>query len=86
MNSPIGNCIPLLLGENDGTSNVQNPFTFEHRSKDDEEDEEGRQCDDDSVGAEDVDDNQDREGSSPLLAVREAIEIEQMRYMVVDEE
>ena len=30
MNSPIGNCIPLLLGENDGTSNVQNPFTFEH--------------------------------------------------------
>ena len=37
MNSPIGNCIPLLLGENDGSSNVQNPFTFEHRSKEDEE-------------------------------------------------
>ncbi|RVW99397.1 hypothetical protein CK203_038459 [Vitis vinifera] len=49
MNSPIGNCMPLLLGENDGTSNVQNPFTFEHRSEEDEEDKEGRQCDDDSV-------------------------------------
>ena len=61
MNSPIGNCIPLLLGENDGTSNVQNPFTFEHRSEKDEEDEKGRQCADDSVGVEDVhnDDNQD---------------------------
>ncbi|KAL6338652.1 hypothetical protein AAG906_021469 [Vitis piasezkii] len=59
MNSPIDNCIPLLLGENDGTSNVQNPFTFEHRSEEDGEDEEGRQCDDDSVRAEDVhnDDN-----------------------------
>ncbi|KAL6335899.1 hypothetical protein AAG906_003524 [Vitis piasezkii] len=68
MNSPIGNCIPLLLGENDGTSNVQNPFTFEHRSEEDEEGEEGRQCDDDSVGAEDVhnDDNQNREGSLPF--------------------
>ena len=44
MNSPIGNCMPLLLGENDGTSNVQNPFTFEHRSEEDEEDEERRQC------------------------------------------
>ncbi|KAL6332760.1 hypothetical protein AAG906_015022 [Vitis piasezkii] len=88
MNSPIGNCMPLLLGENDGTSNVQNPFTFEHRSEEDEEDEEGRQCDDDSVGAEDVhnDDNQDREGSSPFLAVREAIEREQMRYVAVDGE
>ena len=32
MNSPIGNCTPLLLGENDGTSNVQNQFTFKHRS------------------------------------------------------
>ena len=30
MNSPLGNCMPLLLGENDGTSNVQNQFTFEH--------------------------------------------------------
>ena len=39
MNSPIGNCTPLLLGENDGTSNVQNPFTFEHRVDEDEEDE-----------------------------------------------
>ncbi|RVW88727.1 hypothetical protein CK203_043743 [Vitis vinifera] len=88
MNSPIGNCIPLLLGENDGTSNVQNPFTFEHRLEEDEEDEEGRQCDDDSVGAEDVhnNDNQDREGSSPFLAVREVIEREQMRYVVVDGE
>ncbi|XP_034689192.1 uncharacterized protein LOC117917075 [Vitis riparia] len=88
MNSPIGNCMPLLLGENDATSNVQNPFTFEHRSEEDEEDEEGRQCDDDSVGAEDVhnDDNQDREGSSPFLAVREAIEREQMRYVAVDGE
>ena len=78
MNSPIGNCTPLLLGENDGTSNVQNPFTFEHRAEEDEEDEEGRQCDDDSVGAKDVhnDDNQDREGSSSFLAVREAIERE----------
>ena len=59
MNSPIDNYMPLLLGENDGTSNVQNPFTVEHRSEEDEEDEEGRQCDDDSVGAEDVhnDDN-----------------------------
>ena len=86
MNSPIGNCMPLLLGENDGTSNVQNPFTFEHRSEEDEEDEEGRQCDDDSVGAEDVhnDDNQDRESSSSFLAVRETIEREQMRYVVVD--
>ena len=44
MNSPIGNCTPLLLGENDGTSNVPNPFTFEHIGKKDEEDEEGRQC------------------------------------------
>ncbi|KAL6335901.1 hypothetical protein AAG906_003526 [Vitis piasezkii] len=84
MNSPIGNCIPLLLGENDGTCNVQNPFTLEHRSEEDEEDEEGIQCDDDNVGAEDVhnDDNQDREGSSPFLAVHEAIEREQMRYVV----
>ncbi|RVX11696.1 hypothetical protein CK203_015866 [Vitis vinifera] len=88
MNSPIGNCMPLLLGENDGTSNVQNPFTFEHRSEEDEEDEEGRQCDDDSVEAEDVhnDDNQDRKGSSPFLAVREAIEREQMRYVAMDGE
>ena len=39
MNSPIGNCMPLLFGENDGTSNVQNPFTFEHRVDEDEEDE-----------------------------------------------
>nr|CAN61466.1 hypothetical protein VITISV_019183 [Vitis vinifera] len=86
MNSPIGNFIPLLLGENDGTSNVQNPFTFEHISEEDEEDEEGRQCDDDSVGAKDVhnDDNQDRESSSPFLAIHEAIEREQMRYVVVD--
>ena len=44
MNSPIGNCTLLLLGENDGTSNVLNPFTFEHRAKEDEEDEKGRQC------------------------------------------
>ena len=46
--------------------------TFEHRSEEDEEDEEGTQCDDDSVGAEDVhnDDNQDKEGSSPFLTVR----------------
>ena len=44
MNSPIGNCTPSLLGENDGTSNVPNPFTFEHIGKKDEEDEEGRQC------------------------------------------
>ncbi|KAL6328847.1 hypothetical protein AAG906_003864 [Vitis piasezkii] len=58
MNSPIGNCMPLLLGENDGTSNVQNPFTFEHRLEEDEE-----------------------EGSSPFLAIREAIEREQMRYV-----
>ena len=88
MNSPIGNCIPLLLGENDGTSNVQNPFTFEHRSEEDEEDEEGRPCDDDSVGAEDVhnNDNQDRKGSSSFLAVHEAIEREQIRYVVVDGE
>ncbi|RVW46035.1 hypothetical protein CK203_068655 [Vitis vinifera] len=88
MNSPIGNCMPLLLGENDGTSNVQNSFTFKHRSEEDEEDEEGRRCDDDSVGAEDVhnDDNQNREGSSPFLAVHEAIEREQMRYVVVDGE
>ncbi|RVX23680.1 hypothetical protein CK203_000755 [Vitis vinifera] len=88
MNSPLGNCMPLLLGENDGTSNVQNPFTVEHRSEEDEEDEEGTQCDDDSVGAEDIhnDDNQDREGSSPFLAVREAIEREQMRYVAVDGE
>ena len=59
MNSPIGNCTPLLLGENDGTNNVQNPFTFEHRAKEEEEDEEGRQCDDDNVGVKDVhnDDN-----------------------------
>ncbi|RVW90032.1 hypothetical protein CK203_035857 [Vitis vinifera] len=88
MNSPIGNCMPLLLGENDVTSNVQNPFTFEHRSKEDEEDKERRQCDDDSVRAEDVhnDDNQNREGSSPFLVVREAIEREQMRYVDVDGE
>ncbi|KAL6328790.1 hypothetical protein AAG906_003807 [Vitis piasezkii] len=54
----------------------------------DEEEEEGTQCDDDSVGAEDIhnDDNQDREGSSPFLAVREAIEREQMRYVAVDGE
>ncbi|RVW71143.1 hypothetical protein CK203_059835 [Vitis vinifera] len=86
MNSPIDNCIPLLLGENDGTSNVQNPFTFEHRSEEDEEDEEGKQCDDDSVGAKDVhnDDNRDRDGSLHFLAVHEAIEREQMRYVVVD--
>ncbi|RVW72315.1 hypothetical protein CK203_055466 [Vitis vinifera] len=56
MNSPIGNCIPLLLGENDGVKDVHN------------------------------DDNQDREGSSPFLAVHEAIEREQMRYVVVDGE
>ena len=87
MNSPIGNCIPLLLGENDGTSNVQNPFTFEHRSEKDEEDEKGRQCADDSVGVEDVhnDDNQDREDILPFLVVREAIEREQMRYVAMDE-
>ena len=42
MRSPIGNYIPLLLGENDSTSNVSNPFTFEHRADKDEEDEEGR--------------------------------------------
>ena len=80
------NHIPLLLGENDGTSNVQNSFTFKHRSEEDEEDEEGRRCDDDSVGAEDVhnDDNQNREGSSPFLAVHEAIEREQMRYVAMD--
>ncbi|WJZ94757.1 hypothetical protein VitviT2T_013588 [Vitis vinifera] len=88
MNSSLGNCMPLLLGENDGTSNVQNPFTVEHRSEEDEEDEERTQCDDDSVGAKDIhnDDNQDREGSSPFLAVREAIEREQMRYVAVDGE
>ncbi|RVW28833.1 Serine/threonine-protein phosphatase 7 long form-like [Vitis vinifera] len=59
-----------------------------NKSEEDEEDEEGTQCDDDSVGAEDVhnDDNQDRRGSSPFLAVREAIEREQMRYVVVDGE
>ncbi|RVW77287.1 hypothetical protein CK203_050145 [Vitis vinifera] len=59
-----------------------------NKSEEDEEDEEGTQCDDDSVGAEDVhnDDNQDREGSSPFLAVREAIEREQMRYVAVDGE
>nr|CAN80015.1 hypothetical protein VITISV_030080 [Vitis vinifera] len=56
MNSPIGNCIPLLLGENDGVKDVHN------------------------------DDNQDRKGSSPFLAVHEAIEREQMRYVVVDGE
>ena len=39
MNSPIGNCMPLLLGENDDTSHIQNPFTFKHRSEEDEEDE-----------------------------------------------
>ena len=70
MNSPIGNCTPSLLGENDGTSNVQNPFTFDHRSEEDEEDEEGRQCDDGSVGVEDVhnDDNRDEECSSPFFS------------------
>ncbi|KAL6323399.1 hypothetical protein AAG906_038670 [Vitis piasezkii] len=73
MNSPIGNYIPLLLGENDGTSNVQNPFTFEHRLEDDEEDEK-----EDNVmmivGADDVhnDDNQDREDDS--------IELSPMQY------
>ena len=88
MNSPIGNCMPLLLGENDGTSNVQNPFTFEHRSEKDEEDEKGRQCADDSVGVEDVhnDDNQDREGSSHFSVVRDTIKREQMRYVVIDGE
>ncbi|RVW49145.1 hypothetical protein CK203_087465 [Vitis vinifera] len=88
MNSPIGNCIPLLLGENDGTSNVQNPFTFDHRSEEDEEDEEGRQCDDDSVVVEDVhnDDNRDEECSSPFLVVSEAIERKQMRYVAMDGE
>ena len=84
MNSPIGNCTPSLLGENDGTSNVQNPFTFEHKVKEDEENEEGRQCDDDNVRDENVhnDDNHDR-GSSSFLVVRETIEKEQMRYVVV---
>ncbi|RVX09510.1 hypothetical protein CK203_015373 [Vitis vinifera] len=79
MNSPLGNCMPLLLGENDGTSNVQNPFTFEHRSEEDEEDEEGTQCDDDSVGAEDVhnDDNQDREDAEDL---DDPIELSPMQY------
>ena len=67
MNSPIGNCIPLLLGENDGTSNVQNPFTFEHRLEEDEEDEKWRQCNDD---------NQDKEGSSHFLVIRKTIERE----------
>ena len=77
----------MLLGENDGTSNVQNPFTFEHRLEKDEEDEKGRQCADDSVGVEDVhnDDNQDREDILPFLVVREAIEREQMRYVAMDE-
>ena len=86
MNSPIRNCTPLLLGENDGTNNVQNPFTLEHRSEEDEEDEEGTQCDDDSVGAEDVhnDDNQDGEGCMSFLVICEAIKREQMRYVVVD--
>ncbi|KAL6345380.1 hypothetical protein AAG906_015863 [Vitis piasezkii] len=85
MNSPIGNCTPSLLGENDGTSNVQNPFTFEHKVKEDEENEKGRQCDDDNVRAENVhnDDNHDSECSSSFLVVRETIEKEQMRYVVV---
>ncbi|RVW96052.1 hypothetical protein CK203_027623 [Vitis vinifera] len=63
-------------------------FVEQHRLEEDEEDEEGRQCDDDNVGAEDVhnDDNQDREGSLPFLAVREAIEREQMRYVAMDGE
>ena len=86
MNSPIGNYMPLLLGEDDGTSNVQNPFTFEHKVKEDEENEEGRQCDDDNVRDENVhnDDNHDR-GSSSFLVVRETIEREQMRYVALDE-
>ncbi|KAL6323216.1 hypothetical protein AAG906_029223 [Vitis piasezkii] len=85
MNSSIGNCIPFV--HTCITSNVQNPFTFEHRSEEDEEDEEIRQCDDDSVGAEDVhnDDNQEREGSLHFLVVYEAIEREQIRYVDLDE-
>ena len=85
MNSPIGNCTPSLLGENDGTSNVQNPFTFEHKVKEDEENEEGRQCDDDNVRDENVhnDDNHDTECNSSFLVVRETIEKKQMRYVVV---
>ena len=88
MRSPIGNYIPLLLGENDSTSNVPNPFTFEHRAEKDEEDEEGRQCDDDNVRVVDVynDDNQDGESCSSFLAIRETIEREQTRHVVVDEE
>ena len=50
MDSPFGNCIHLLLGENYGTSNIPNPFTFEHRAKKYEKDEEVKQCDDDIVG------------------------------------
>ena len=86
MNSPFGNCTHLLLGENHGTSNVPNPFTFEHRAKEDEKNEEGKQCDDDNVGVKDVhnDDNQDGEGCMSFLVICEAIKREQMRDVVVD--
>ena len=41
----------------------------------------------DNVGVEDVhnDDNQDGEGCSSFLVVRETIEREQMRYVALDE-
>ena len=40
MNSPIVNCTPLLLSENDSSSNVKNPFTFDHRVDNVEKEEE----------------------------------------------
>ncbi|KAL6343010.1 hypothetical protein AAG906_017030 [Vitis piasezkii] len=64
MTSPLGNCMPLLLGENDGTSNVQNPFLVEHRSKRMRKTKKEHNVMMTGVGAEDIhnDDNQDREG------------------------